>query len=578
METEEQGMGGRKRPVRILSFLRGEAGLLAFLTVTGLVYNVGMTAGPYFEGQLAQCLADILGGTRGAADMARIAGLYVAVIAVVQSSRAGKRFFVRRFANHINRRMRAALYHALVHQEPERVRAEVTGALMTKAVTDVDATTEGIRKFTTELFDTGVVMVAYLAMLAWYDVRLAVGSCVFLPLAYFWAARLKKRVARASAAARESEGVLAAATMDSIGHEALYRTSGVEAGRNALYETQLASYEAASIRSGMLENAMQPLYRIVSLLGVLPIFWLGGSYVMQGTWDIAAFTTFFSCFLKFAVKSSHAAKLFNAVQKAQVSWWRIRPLLESGQEETVRQVSLAPVTIEARNLSAERGGKTLFSGLSFSLRPGEILAVTGPVACGKSTFGEVLAGLVPYGGCLTVDGQELSSMEAGELRGLVTRMGHAPELLHATLAENVALGGNIDVLPFLQKAELGQDIESGALSLEKEIFAVGRPLSGGQQARLAFARTLAHAGAVVVLDDPFASVDAETERRMFEHLRAWQGRRSIVLISSRLQKFSECDHVLFLADGKGTFGLHEEVLMQCSEYRTLYEAQTAHEL
>ena len=169
-------------------------------------------------------------------------------------------------------------------------------------------------------------------------------------------------------------------------------------------------------------------------------------------------------------------------------------------------------------------------------------------------------------------------MEAGELRGLVTRMGHAPELLHATLAENVALGGNVDVLPFLQKAELGQDIESGALSLETEVFADGRPLSGGQQARLAFARTLAHAGAVVVLDDPFASVDAETERRMFEHLRAWQGRRSVVLISSRLQRFSECDHMLFLADGRGWFGSHEAVLARCPEYRALYESQDANEL
>ena len=239
----------------------------------------------------------------------------------------------------------------------------------------------------------------------------------------------------------------------------------------------------------------------------------------------------------------------------------------------MRQVSLAPVTIEARNLSVERGGKTLFSGLSFSLRPGEILAVTGPVACGKSTFGEVLAGLVPYGGCLTVDGQELSSMEAGELRGLVTRMGHAPELLHATLAENVALGGNVDVLPFLQKAELGQDIESGALSLETEVFADGRPLSGGQQARLAFARTLAHAGAVVVLDDPFASVDAETERRMFANLRAWQGKRIVVLLSSRLWMFPHCDRVLYLADGTGVCGTHEELLAACAGDRGLYEAQ-----
>lgn len=564
---------GQRRRVRIVSFLRGETGLLAFLTVTGLVYNVGMTAGPYFEGQLAGCLADILGGARQASDMMRLAGLYAAVILVVQGSRAGKRFFVRRFANHVNRRMRAALYHALVHQEATRVQAEGTGALMTKAVTDVDLCTEGIRKFTTELFDTGVVMVAYLGMLVWYDARLALLACVFLPLAYLWAARWKRRVAEAGSAARESEGALAAATMDRIGNEELYRVNGVEARRNKLYETELAAYERASIRSGVLENAMLPLYRIVSLAGVVPIFWIGGGYVLAGRWDIAAFTAFFSCFLRFAVKSSHAAKLFNAVQKAQVSWQRIRPLLADAQDEDVRQTASQPVHIEARNLSIERGGKTLLANVSFSLTPGELFAVTGPVACGKSSLGEALAGEFAYGGSVTADGRELSAMMAGERRGLVTMLHHAPELVHATLAENVALGKDVDVDAYLRLAELAPDIGSGALAPDTEVFADGRPLSGGQQARLAFARTLAHAGAVVVLDDPFASVDAETERRMFANLRAWQGKRIVVLLSSRLWMFPYCDRVLYLADGTGVCGTHEELLAACAGYRGLYGAQ-----
>lgn len=561
--------------MKLTVFLRGETGLLVFLTMTGLIYNVGMTAGPYFEGQLAQCLADILSGTRQASDMLALAGVYVAVILVVQGSRAGKRFFVRRFANRINRRMRAALYHALVHQDEARVREEGTGALMTKAVTDVDATTEGIRKFTTELFDTGVVMVAYLGMLAWYDVRLAVLSCAFLPVAYAWAARLKRRVATASSAARESEGRLAAATMDRIGKEELYRVNGVETQRNDLYEQNLTDYERASVRSGMLENAMQPLYRIVSLLGVLPIFWFGGGYVLTGHWDIAAFTAFFSCFLRFAEKSSHAAKLFNAVQKAQVSWRRIQPIFEQGRDEEARQGSVEPVHVEAKHLDILRDGKTVAEALSFALAPGDVLAVTGTVASGKSSLGEVLAGRLAYGGCLTIEGHELSQMAAGEQRRLVTVMHHAPELVHATLAENVALGEDVDVEMFLRLAGLTPDLASGSLALDMEIFADGRPLSGGQQARLAFARTLAHAGSVVVLDDPFASVDVETERRMFAHLRAWQGSRVVVLISSRLRCFPVCDQVLYLADGRGVCGTHDALMTRTEGYRALYEAQAA---
>ena len=78
-----------------------------------------------------------------------------------------------------------------------------------------------------------------------------------------------------------------------------------------------------------------------------------------------------------------------------------------------------------------------------------------------------------------------------------------------------------------------------------------------------------------MLDDPFASVDGETERRMFANLRAWQGNHVVVLISSRLRCFPLCDRVLYLADGRGVCGTHD-ALMACAEgYRALYEAQTA---
>ena len=285
-------------------------------------------------------------------------------------------------------------------------------------------------------------------------------------------------------------------------------------------------------------------------------------------------TAFFACFLRFAEKSSHAAKLFNAVQKAQVSWQRIQPILAQGQEADVRTTNTPqPVRIEAQDLSVARDGKTLFEGVSFALAPGEILAVTGPVACGKSSLGEALAGQLAYGGSLKLDGREVSEFEKGEQRGLVTMQHHVPELVHATLAENIALGSDVDVAMFLRLAELSTDIEQGDLALDTEIFADGRPLSGGQQARLAFARTLAHAGRVVVLDDPFASVDAETEARMFQHLKEWQGTRSIVLISTRLRPFPQCDRVLYLENGRGVCGTHEELLAACAGYRTLYEAQ-----
>ena len=100
---------GAFRPDRIGAYFRAEWRPLALVTVSGLVYNVGLLAAPWFEGRLAQCLADILGGRETAARMAVLVLAYILVTLTVQAARFVKRFYVRRFANNINRRMKGIL-------------------------------------------------------------------------------------------------------------------------------------------------------------------------------------------------------------------------------------------------------------------------------------------------------------------------------------------------------------------------------------------------------------------------------------------------------------------------------------
>ena len=94
------------RPDRVLSYFRVEWFPLLLVTLSGLVYNIGLLAAPWFDGRLAQCLADILGGSEAAAQMALLVLAYIAVTLLVQAARFIKRFYVRRFANNINRRMK----------------------------------------------------------------------------------------------------------------------------------------------------------------------------------------------------------------------------------------------------------------------------------------------------------------------------------------------------------------------------------------------------------------------------------------------------------------------------------------
>ena len=153
------------RPDRILSYFREEWRILTAVTVSGLIYNLGLLAGPWFEGKMAGCLALILEGRAGFREMLRLAAAYAAAIGVVQIARYLKRLYVRKFANNVNRQMKQILYRALVHKSRQELHQEAAGSVMTKAILDVDDCVEGMRKFTTEIFDTGVALDAYAGML-----------------------------------------------------------------------------------------------------------------------------------------------------------------------------------------------------------------------------------------------------------------------------------------------------------------------------------------------------------------------------------------------------------------------------
>ncbi len=564
-------------PDRVLSYFRLEWLPLAFVTLSGLVYNIGLLATPWFEGRLAQCLADILGGSETAAKMAVLVPAYILVTLLVQAARFVKRFYVRRFANNIDRRMKGILYANLVRQSRAALEKEGAGELMTKAISDVDDCVEGMRKFTTEVFDTGVALVGYAVMLLVYDWRLALLSLLFTPVSYVCAAWMKKPVQRAGAAYKKAAGALSAATLDRAQNAVTYRIYGCEDARAEKYEDALNTYEKTAVRSNVWQSALPPLYLAASEAGVLFILWFGAKNVLGtgwSVWDIAAFTTFLSCFTKLVVKSSKAAKLFNAVQKAEVSWTRIKPLMKQPEQlAPLRIPEPADVTLE--NLSFAYGGEPVFTGLSLTARPGDIIGITGPVACGKSTLGRVFLCEAPYGGSARFGGTEFSALTPRQISATVGYLGHAPELSADTVQNNVLCGSEQEAEPYLAEAALDDEVRRMEQGLETVIGPGGTRLSGGQAQRLALARTLAHPRPVLVLDDPFSALDRNTEDIVFRNLQEYAKDKVVFLISHRLYHFPQMQQVIFMDGGKTTVGTHAELMAAEPVYLQLYESQTS---
>ena len=266
---------------------------------------------------MAEALVRILQKNAAFPDMLVLVCGYIAATALVQGMRYVKRFYVRRFANNVNRRIKETLYGNLVRKSRRELEQEGAGSVLTKAILDVDDCAEGMWKFTTEVFDTGVALAAYAGMLLWYDWRLALLCMIFPPVSYILAEKMKVVVQRTGAVYKEQSGVLSAATMDRTFNSLTYRIFGRDQDRRRAYEAELAD------------------------------------------------------------KSSKAAKLFNAVHKAQVSWRRIKPLMQPVQPLPELPARKA-VPIQAEGLSfAYPREAPLFSGLFFTLRPGQIIGVTG---------------------------------------------------------------------------------------------------------------------------------------------------------------------------------------------------------
>ena len=519
-------------PDRVSSYFRAESGVLVVITVTGLLYNIGLVAGPWFEGQMTETLARILLGAGSFSTMVSLAAGYIAVIAAVQGLRFLKRFYVRRFANKVNRRMKRVLYGALVRSDREDLERDGAGTVLTKAISDVDDCAEGMRKFTTEVFDTGVALAAYAGMLLWYDWRLALLSMAFLPGSYALAERMKRPVQRTGAAFKEQAGALNAATMDRAVNALTYRVFGREEERRAAYEEHLTAYEHAAVKANLWTASLPPLYRVLSMIGAALILYFGGKNVLGTGWTV----------------------------------WSIPDLQ----------------TFHPPRGNGGHGGDLpcgypgdvpLFSGLDLTACRGQIIGVTGPVACGKSTLGKAFLCEQPYGGSIRLDGRELAELPQWERTGLVGYLGHDPELFSGTIRENVLLGDTGDPMDYLRAVCLDGEVAAMTEGLETRVGTGGVRLSGGQAQRLALARTLAHQRPLLILDDPFSALDRATEAEIFAHLRHLAADSVVILISHRLYLFPELDRVIWLENGEAKVGTHEELVGNTPDYAAQFDAQ-----
>jgi len=572
-----------KDPNRLTSYWVAQIPLCIAIGITGFIYNFGMLASPYFEGRIV----DSIESKTPLQNVMILTGIFIGTIAVVLIARALKRYTVRRFANNTTVAMRSLLGNALLHRSLASGEDSSIGSTLSKVISDVEAVVEGMRKLTTEVFDTLVMLLFYIAFLFLYDVEMTLYVLIPVALAILVAFLMRKAIFHTSSDARKANSSMAGMTYDLFDNAMNYRIYGRDQKHLEQYDGLLKDYEKKTVKASALTDIMIPLANVIALLGLIPIFIIAPQRIaanaslsapipglMNAQWSLGAFTTYLTTFILMASKASHTAKLFGSIEKGLASWKRVKPLIASYQGYAPEVEVAETKRMVIRDFSLEIDGKTLLSHFNYEAHQGQIIGITGPIASGKSAFAKTFFQLLPYSGSLSVFGKEVRDYRSEEIAGTFTLMPHHNELFTDTIKNNIALGEEQDVMPYLRDVSFSKDLE---MMSEKENTLVGNEgfkLSGGQQERLALARSLYHRKRLLILDDPFASVDPTTEKEILVHLREDCGDSLVLLISHRLTSFKDLDGIIVLhGDGEAEVGKEEELLQKSDLYQTLFALQ-----
>lgn len=562
-----------KNPDKIKNYWIKEKKSVILLTLFGILYDVGMVARPIYQGKLIDALIAKVNFN----NLIKLSLTFIFIIGMVQFFRYLKRYYVRQFANATTATMRFMIYNNILHKEEKELNDENMGSLMTKAISDVDVCVEGMRKSTTEVFDTGVLFITYLVTLLQYDVKITLYACIFIPVAVFIAEKMKKIIFKFTKAYRSQLSQVSDITYDRIDNAILYRLYGREADNRVVYEEELEDFEKKAIVANIWENAMQPIYNVIAMGGIVFVIIMAGEKVYEGSFTVGVFSAYISIFTIMAAKASRIARLFNTIQKSSVSWKRIKPFLKEYKEiDKTRGIISKETKIEIENLylKYDKSSDYIIKNLNFKARENNIVGITGPIGCGKSTLGRVFLGNINYEGSIKIDNKELRDYSEYERSKIISYMGHDAHLISDTIYNNITMGDDGDISHVLKMVCFDEDLKSMENGIETLVGNGGVRLSGGQQARIALARTLYHKNKILILDDPFSAVDMKTEKNIIDNLRANYGDCLILLISHRLAIFKYLNQIILINEDKTLeYGNHQKLIENSKLYNQLYLLQ-----
>lgn len=510
-------------------------GILVPLTITGILYDSLMSFIPRIEGDAINSIKQ-----QNTDLIIKSSLIFLGLTIFVQINRFLKRYLVRVFSNKMNYLMRNKCFNHMLSLDMVFYKQNKVGDILNKNTTDISDTCESIRKLTTEIFDTVILMIGYIVSYFLLDYKIALMSLPFVLISIIISLLLKKKVYMTTKDYKEYSSKFKDSTLNMLKNEIYFRGMGVNEKYIDQYSKEVDVLAKKNVKNLVYKASMESIYSSIGFIGLIFVLYFGLNNVIDGTYDIGTFTTILTTFVLIANKGSKVGKSFNAYQGLKVTWKRIKPFLEDDiEKEEEYQFNSDGLSLIDFSYSYD-DFKT--PTITYSFNKDEKIGIVGRVHTGKSTLLKSLTGLYEYDGEAKLNGIDLKDLFKSKNQ-VISYCPSKESLFKDSIANNIELGRDGNIKEALNSACL----TDSQLDINTEINPTMVNISGGQKQRLMLARSLYHQSNMYLLDNPFSSLERSMSESISNQVLDMNGLFFIVTNDENILK--KLDRIIYLNDG-----------------------------
>ncbi len=466
-----------------------------------------------------------------------------------------------------------------------------TGDLMSRLINDVTAVRMLLGPGILNFVNTPVYYAYGVGIMLTLDARLTVAALLPYPLLFFVVKRFSRRLMEYTLRVQEGLAEMSTRVQENLSGMHVVRAYDSEARETAAFAALNERFKDQSMQLARVRGQIFPVMKTAASLGTLVVLWYGGLEVINRRLSLGDLVAFIGYLNLLAWPTMAMGWMLSILQRGRAAMTRLEAIF--GVEPAICDAPAAaplPIVqgrIEFRNVDfayrTSGNGHQILDHISFSIEPGQKLALVGRTGAGKSTIAALLPRMFDVsGGQILLDGRDIRTLPLAQLRRSVGFVPQDPFLFSTTVRENICFAlDHADDTHAQQAAAVAgvaDDIASFPRGYDTMVGERGITLSGGQKQRLTLARAVITNPCVLVLDDALSSVDTRTERAILAALRDVMRERTSIVIAHRISTIQDADLIVFIDDGRVVeLGDHATLLARDGLYADLFRQQRLEE-